>query len=155
MKKPLKTYILSIALALGTGALSAFITRNGIRAYESAAKPALTPPSIVFPIVWSILFLLMGISAARIFLSDAPARDNALLIYALQLMINFFWSIFFFNRTAYLFSLIWLILLWAFILWMIRLFLPIDRWAALLQIPYLLWTAFAGYLNAGVWLLNR
>ena len=116
----------------------------------------MSPPSIVFPIVWSILFALMGIGAARIYLSPAfNARTRSLMLFLIQLAFNFFWSIIFFNFQNFGFAFIWLIALWILILLMILSFREVDKLAAWLQIPYLLWVTFAAYLNLGVWLLNR
>ena len=116
----------------------------------------MSPPSIVFPIVWGILFALMGIGAARIYLAPASnARSRSLLLFLIQLAFNFFWSIIFFNLQNFGFAFIWLIALWILILFMILFFRKVDKLAAWLQIPYLLWVTFAAYLNFGVWLLNR
>ena len=120
------------------------------------AKPVLSPPAVLFPIVWTILYALMGIGAARVDASE-PGTDRswALNVFVIQLIVNFFWSLIFFNARAYGFALLWLILLWLLIAAMILLFRKVDRTAALLQIPYLLWVAFAAYLNYGVWHLNQ
>ena len=152
-----KTYAFWILLAEAVGALSGWLTREGTEIYQSTiVQPPLSPPPLVFPIVWSILFALMGIGAARIYLSPVSGRrTRALLVFLLQLAFNFFWSIIFFNLQAFGFALIWLIILWGLILWMILSFAKVDKTAALLQIPYLLWVTFALYLNAGVWWLNR
>lgn len=151
-----KTYAFWILLAEAVGGLSGWLTREGTRLYSTAMeKPPLSPPAILFPIVWVILFALMGIGAARIYLSPpSEARSQSLLIFVAQLAVNFFWSILFFNLQAYGFALLWLLFLWLLILWMILTFRKADRAAALLQIPYLLWVTFAAYLNLGVWLLN-
>ena len=157
LKKNWKTYAFWILLSEAVGALSGWLTREGTKAYQaSILQPPLSPPAIVFPIVWSILFALMGIGAARVYLtSPSGRRTRALTVFLLQLLFNFFWSIIFFNAQAFGFAFVWLIILWVLILWMIRAFFKVDRAAALLQIPYLLWVTFAAYLNAGVWLLNR
>ena len=119
-------------------------------------KPPLSPPALVFPIVWTILYALMGIGAARIWLLPASReRTVSLRLFLIQLAVNFFWSIIFFNLQAFLFAFLWLVLLWILIVWMTLSFRELDRPAALLQLPYLLWVAFAGYLNFGVWMLNR
>lgn len=97
----------------------------------------------------------MGIGAARIYLSDKPGWKQALIIFGVQLAVNFLWSLLFFNLQALGFSFIWLIVLWVLIILMIISFWKIDRPAALLQIPYLLWVAFAGYLNCAIWILNK
>lgn len=158
MNKPSwKTYLLWILGVEAVGALSGFLTRDGVKIYSDVVRqPPLSPPSIVFPIVWTILFLLMGVSAARIYVLPAsPERAKALLIFATQLGFNFFWSIIFFNLQSFGFAFLWLLVLWGLILWMILVFRRLDPVAGWLQLPYLLWVAFAGYLNFGVWLLNR
>ena len=110
----------------------------------------------MFPIVWGILFALMGISAARVYLAPASnVRTRSLLLFFLQLAFNFFWSIIFFNFQAFGLAFFWLIALWLLILAMLFSFRKVDRLAAWLQIPYLLWVSFAAYLNFGVWMLNR
>ena len=151
-----KTYAIWIGITEGVGALAGFLTREGSRLYaDQMAKPPLSPPGIVFPIAWTILYALMGVSAARIALSDrSPERTAALETYLLQLAVNFFWSLFFFNFRAYAFSFFWLLGLWGLILWMIVRMRRVERLAGNLHIPYLLWVTFAGYLNLGVWLLN-
>lgn len=153
----LKPYLISILIALGTGGLSSFLTRNNIDMYKYLNKPALSPPSIVFLIVWTVLYVLMGISSARIYLqkSDYPYEVmDALFTYILQLIMNFFWSIIFFNMRTFLFSFIWLVVLWATILKMILKFGMLDKTAAYFQIPYFLWVTYAGYLNFMIYLLN-
>ena len=157
VKKQWKTYAFGVLLAEGVGALSGFLSREGTQRYlKTVIKPPLSPPGTVFPIVWTILFALMGIGAARIYrMPPSEARSRALQVFLIQLGVNFFWSILFFNWASYAFALVWLLGLWGLILWMIRLFYLLDRPAALLQIPYLLWVSFAAYLNYGVWLLNR
>lgn len=148
-------YFRWIAAAEATGLLAGFLTREGMAYYEmNMLKPPLTPPGWVFAAVWIVLYALMGIGAARIAASpESPAR--ALNVFVIQLALNFYWSLIFFNAQAYGFALIWLLLLWVFIILMILAFSRVDRTAALLQIPYLLWVTFAAYLNYGVWQLNR
>ncbi len=158
MNKPSwKTYLFWILGVEAVGALSGFLSRDGVELYnEVIRQPPLSPPAIVFPIVWTILFLLMGVSAARIYaLPASPQRTRALQIFAAQLGFNFFWSIIFFNLQTFGFAFLWLLVLWGLILWMIVAFRKLDPVAGWLQLPYLLWVAFAGYLNFGVWLLNR
>lgn len=157
--KQIRSYILSILIALGTGGLSAFLTRNSMNIYEELATPPLSPPSILFPIVWTVLYVLMGVSAALIYNTPVPEGSNqkekALFTYALSLFVNFSWSLFFFGERAFLFSFFWLLLLWVLVLKTILQYREINPTAALLQIPYLLWITFAGYLNLGIYLLNR
>lgn len=156
MWNKIKPYIISIALALAVGGLSAFITRGNTDIYEGINKPPLAPPMIVFPIVWGILFVLMGISAAMVYIKrdETEKSVSALKVYALQLIVNFFWSIIFFNMRAYLFAFVWLLLLLFLIIIMIVKFHSISPWAAYLQIPYVLWVSFAGYLTLMIYLLN-
>lgn len=158
MKKPSwKTYALWIVGVEAVGALSGFLTRDGTEVYsEMIRQPPLSPPAIVFPIVWSILFLLMGVSAARIYAAPAsPDRTRGLRLFAIQLAFNFFWSIIFFNLQNFGFAFLWLVVLWVLILRMIFTFRKTDSLAAWLQVPYFLWVTFAAYLNLGVWMLNR
>ncbi len=112
MKKPSwKTYALWIVGVEAVGALSGFLTRDGAEVYsEMIRQPPLSPPAIVFPIVWSILFLLMGVSAARIYAAPAsPDRTRGLRLFAIQLAFNFFWSIIFFTFAAYLNLGVWML----------------------------------------------
>ena len=152
----LKVYGVFLLVTGVVGGLSALLTNMGMDNYRSAVKPPLTPPEIFFPIVWSILFTLMAISAARVWLTDnSRLRNRSMIVYALQLFFNFFWSILFFNFQAYGLAFFWLIGLWVLILIMILQFYKSDKPAGLLQIPYLLWVTFAAYLNYGVWTLNK
>lgn len=151
-----KTYAFWVLLPEAVGALSGWLARDGMRLYkETLRKPPLSPPSIVFPIVWTILFALMGIGAARVYLSPpSSVRNRGLRLFLLQLAFNFFWTILFFNLQRYGLAFLWLLVLWLLILWMALTEAKTDRLAGELQVPYLLWVAFAGYLNLGVWLLN-
>lgn len=155
-KQKLKTYGLFILFTELVGIVAGLFTRMGMDAYKAVEKPALTPPDIVFPIVWTILYALMGISAARIWLSKpTKERNHGLIIWGAQLFFNFFWSLIFFNLEAYGFAFFWILILWALIVAMIYTFNKTDRLAAVLQIPYLIWVTFATYLNLMVWILNR
>lgn len=149
-----KKLAICLGISLGVGLLSGIISMMGMESFKQANTPPLTPPDFIFPIVWTILFILMGISSYIISTSDSPDKTTALDVYGLQLGVNFFWPLLFFNLSAYLFSFIWIILLWILIIVMIKLFWNISKPAALLQIPYLLWVTFAAYLNFGVYLLN-
>ena len=155
MWKKIKPYIISIAIALGVGALAAFLTRNSMNIYQRIERPSLSPPSILFPIVWTLLYTLMGISSAKIYLKKKSGkRDAALKVYALQLALNFFWSLIFFNLEAFLFAFAVIILLWVLIIIMIKRFYDLVPWTGYLQIPYLLWVTFAAYLNLMIYILN-
>ena len=156
MKQNWKPYLFWIALAEGVGILAGFLIRDGVAWYtEFAVKPPLNPPPIVFPIVWTILYALMGIGAARVSLSpESRERSSGLNLFVIQLALNFLWSILFFNIRAYGASVVLLIVLWVLIAAMILAFDRVDHPAAWLQVPYLVWVTFALYLNCGVWLLN-
>ena len=151
-----KTYAFWIILCEAVGALAGWISAGGIEVYSALAnKPPLTPPQWVFPVVWSILYALMGISAARISLTPpSKERNRGLNLFTAQLIVNFFWPLLFFNAQAFGFALIWLILLWVLVLAVILTFWKVDKTAAWLLIPYLAWLTFAVYLNAGVYILN-
>lgn len=148
---------MGILLTQSIGALSGWLSRDGMQIFStSISQPPLSPPAFLFPIVWGVLYALMGIGAVRIYLSpQSTERSMALNVYITQLIVNFFWSLIFFNAQAYLFAFFWLLILWILALWMILLFYKVDPLAAKLQIPYLLWLSFAAYLNLGVWYLNR
>lgn len=151
-----KSYVGFLAITEAVGGLAGFLTRKGVKAFKSVPKSSLTPPDTVFPIVWSALFALMGIGAARVYQAPpSTERTRSLILFFLQLAVNFGWSLLFFNLQAFGFAFLWLILLWILILLMILSFRKVDKAAAWLQIPYLLWVGFAGYLNCITWLLNR
>lgn len=151
-----KVFAVSVVLAEAVGALSGWLTRDGAQQYaQSIVLPPLSPPGIVFPIVWTVLFALMGIGSALVWLApDSQARSGALRLYAVQLAFNFVWSLIFFNWKNYGFAFVWLAALWVLIGWMILRFRALVPAAGWTQVPYFLWVAFAGYLNLGVWLLN-
>ena len=154
--KKYRTYAFWILLTEAVGAISGWLIRDSIGIYRDAIlKPPLSPPGVVFPIVWGILYALMGIGAAMVYRS-APSeqRTGSLQLYFLQLLANFLWPIFFFRMQSFGGALIFLLLLWGLVLWMILSFRKVSPLAAKLQIPYLLWLTFAAYLNAGVWVLN-
>lgn len=158
MFEKIKTYAISILIALAVGGLSAFFTRNGMNLYRDIITPPLSPPSILFPIVWTVLFILMGISAAMIYLdknASGAQKSSALATYILSLIVNFFWSLIFFNLRAFLFAFLWLLLLLYLVIRTIMKYYKINRVAAYLQIPYALWVTFAGYLTFAIWYLNR
>ncbi len=154
--KKYKDFILWILLAEAVGALSGLLSSEGIALYaQSVTKPSLSPPGVVFGIVWPILYALMGIGAALIWRQPASKeRSQSLNLFVAQLIVNFFWSLIFFNAQAFGFGAIWLVLLWVLVLLMILSFRRVSPLAAWLQVPYLLWLTFAAYLNFGVFLLN-
>ena len=158
MKKKLQSFIISIVIPLSVGIISALLTQGNMNIYKEVVTPPLSPPSFLFPIVWTVLYILMGISAALIYTDNNALKrikDRALYTYAASLFVNFFWSIIFFNMRAFLFAFIWLLLLLFLIISTITQYKKINQTAAYLQIPYAAWVAFAGYLNFGIWFLNR
>lgn len=155
MHSKTKVWIVSLLIPLAVGALSALLTMGGMEDFSALRQPPLSPPGFLFPIVWTVLYLLMGAGAAIVYLSGSPVQGKALKVYGLQLVVNFFWSIIFFAFGARLLALLWILLLLFLVIKMIMLFHKAVPLAAYLQIPYLLWILFATYLNAGVWFLNR
>ena len=162
MKKETKnkvlTFVVAIIISLAIGGLSAFLTKDNMNIYGEINTPPLSPPAFLFPVVWTILYALMGVSSAFIWFKRSENKETAekgLLIYAVSLFFNFVWSLIFFNFRAYLFSFIWLAVLWILIILTIKNYKKICPLAAYLQIPYAVWVAFAGYLNFAIWLLNK
>ncbi|MBQ9984215.1 MAG: tryptophan-rich sensory protein [Lachnospiraceae bacterium] len=153
--KPL-TFIICIAIPLLVGGLAAFLTSDSMELFEAMNQPPLSPPGILFPIVWSILYTLMGIASYLVITSGNPSGEiqAAMMVYGIQLLFNFLWSIIFFNLEWYWFAFIWLLMLWALIYLTKHLFSMISKTAGYLMVPYLLWVAFAGYLNFGIAILN-
>lgn len=145
--------IIAILIPIAAGTLSALFSKN-MAVYSTLNKPPLSPPGFIFPIVWLILYVLMGISSYIIYEAKSPYKNKALKAYAIQLFFNFFWSILFFGFSLYLPAFLWLLALIALITIMIYLFYQISPLAAYLQIPYLLWCIFAAYLNFMIYLLN-
>ncbi len=155
--KKLLPYIVSCLISLGVGILSAVVTSGNMDIYERIAKPPLAPPGILFPIVWTVLYILMGISAARIYIgreNNLAESKDALAVYAMSLAVNFTWSIIFFNLGAFLVAFVWLLLLLSLVITTVVRYYPLDKPAAFLQLPYILWVAFAGYLNLAIFILN-
>lgn len=155
MKINIKKLLWSLALPLAAGGLSALIS-GGMGNYKGINQPPLSPPGWVFPVVWSILYLLMGYAAYRVSVSgaDQGAIARALGVYWAQLVLNFLWSPVFFGLQWYLVAFIILVAMWMLIYLTMNRFSRLDKLAGDLLIPYLLWVTFAGYLNFGVFLLN-
>lgn len=155
-REKLIIYIIGALIPLAVGALSALLTMGSMEIYGAmTAKPPLAPPGWLFPVVWTVLYALMGISSAIIWLAPpSQARARGLNLYITQLIVNFFWSLIFFNAQAFGFAALWLILLWVLVLLMILQFWRVDKLAAKLQIPYLVWLTFAAYLNIAIWTMN-
>lgn len=152
----IRAFVGYIAAALAAGALSALLTSGSMAAFEALRKPSFAPPGWIFPAVWTVLFVLMGVSAALAARRGAgEARADALALWWAQLLVNFFWSLFFFRFEYRLFAFFWLLLLLGLVSLMIVRLFRISKTAAYLQIPYLLWLLFAACLNFSVWFLNR
>ncbi len=156
MKLTWKVYALAVLLTELVGIAAGWLTRDGILMFNVLVKqPPLTPPQLVFPIAWTILYALMGIGAARVSAAeDSFDRSQGLWLFGVQLFFNFCWSIVFFNLQWYGFAALWLIAMEVLIVLMTLAFRRVDRLAAVLQLPYILWVSFALYLNVGVWWLN-
>ncbi|MBO5009443.1 MAG: tryptophan-rich sensory protein [Clostridia bacterium] len=157
IKPYIRIYIIAIAIPIGVGLLSTLFTKDNMNIYEELIVPNIAPPALVFPIVWTVLYTLMGVSSAMVYnrrITDTADVRSALTTYAVSLVINFGWSIIFFNANAFLLSFLWLILLLYFIIKTILEYRKIEPLAAYLQIPYALWVIFAGYLNIAIYFLN-
>jgi tryptophan-rich sensory protein len=154
----IKDFFVSVLVPLAVGGVSALVTMGSMDVYSTLNSPPFAPPSLLFPIVWTLLYFLMGVSAYLIKYSKngtEKEKSTALFTYGLSLFFNFFWSIVFFRFRWFLFAFIWLLVLWFLILKTILDYVRIRPSAAYLQIPYLVWVSFAGYLNLAFWYLNR
>lgn len=150
-------YSVAIAIPLTVGIASAALTRGNMDIYQKLNTPPLSPPGFLFPIVWTILYILMGVSSAMVYIDkekNPKAAKQGLIYYVISLVLNFSWSIVFFNLQAALAALVILIVMLYFIIRTIIEYYKVKPSAAYLQIPYALWVAFAGYLNVGIWLMN-
>lgn len=147
MKRKLRPIIVSLAIPLAVGGLAAGLTGRGFKEYASMPKPPLAPPPLMFPIAWSALYVLMGIGSYLVYASGDERREGALTVYGVQLLLNFLWPLLFFGAELYGFAFGELVLLFIFAAVMTVLFYRIKKPAAMLQLPYLAWLMFAGYLN--------
>ena len=156
MKIKWKQLIIAIIIPLAVGGISAFLTMKGMDNFDVINKPPLSPPKILFPVVWTILYIMMGLASYLVYNSKSVSRQttSALFFYGLQLIFNFFWSIIFFNLQMYLTAFIWLIIMIALIVITIVKFYNINKLSGLLMLPYLIWCIFAAYLNFGIYLLK-
>lgn len=145
-----KPLLISLAISLGTGVLASLMTSNSMEIYANLYKPPLAPPGWVFPVVWTILYILMGISAYLIYISDSEDKKVALTLYLVQLGSTVIWSLVFFRLNAFFLAFTWIIVLWYLIFLTYKQFKEINKTAAYLLIPYLVWVIFAGYLNLAI-----
>ena len=151
-----KTLLLCLVIPLAAGGIGALLAGGFSGSYEAMYKPLLSPPGWVFPVVWTLLYLLMGYASYLVYTSEAsmPRKRRALTVYGVQLVINLLWPLFFFRLGWYTFAFIWLLLLIAAVLLCRMLFRYIEKRAGDLLLPYLVWLFFAAYLNFGVAILN-
>ena len=156
MKQNRKTWIIALGIPLLVGALSALLTGPQMEEFSSLNQPPLSPPGWLFPVVWTVLYLLMGAASCLVWQSRCPIEKKraALGFYAAQLFFNFFWSILFFKLQLWLLAFFWLLALWLLILTTMALFFQCRKAAGWLLLPYLLWVSFAGYLNLAIYFLN-
>ncbi len=155
MEKINKEKLISLLIPLVLGMLSGIISMGGMKEFNSLIKPILSPPGFLFPIVWTILYVLMGISSYLIYKENDYHSNCCLKIYGINLFMNFLWTPIFFGLNLRLFALIWIILLDVVVIYMIICFYKVNKKAAYLQIPYFIWCLFATYLNLSIYLLNR
>lgn len=155
-KRNIVAFIVALAIPLAVGGLSAWLTAGDMVLYEFVRKPPLSPPGWLFPLVWTLLYILMGLASYLVYRSDASPfrKKRALWVYAAQLAVNFFWPLIFFGAEAYFAAFLWLVLLCLLVFSCAVLFYHIDKNAGWLLLPYLIWCIFALYLNFGVYLLN-
>lgn len=156
MKINKKLLCVCLIVPLAAGGAAALLTGGGMKMFETLSKPPLSPPGWLFPVAWTVLYILMGIASycAAVFGKAKESVKKALALYGIQLLFNFLWPVFFFGWSMYLFAFIWLAALWLLILATAAYFYRLSKRAGALLVPYLLWTAFAGYLNWGIYLLN-
>lgn len=155
--KKIYVYVIAILVTLGVGALSGYLTMGAMEEFMQLNQPPLSPPPIVFPIVWTILYILMAISISIVLTNENATKDTkflALAFYGLNLAFNFLWPIWFFVFGLLWFSVLWLVLLIAIVLVLMLISASVSRVSMYLLIPYILWLLFALYLNIGVAFLN-
>lgn len=154
IKKHWKGLLVSILIPLIFGVIGSLLG-GAFNQYEDLNRPWFAPPGIVFPIAWTIIYILMGISSYMIYQTKSKEKDIALKIYFTQLIINALWTLIFFRLQLQLFAFIWLIILLATVIIMVYKFYKIEKIAGYLQIPYILWLIFAGILNIAIYILNN
>lgn len=153
-KIQIKPLVISLLVTLGAGILPNLFIWDSMQTYKTLNLPPLAPPFWLFPVIWTILYILMGISIYLIYIEESIIKKEAIAVYSIQLALNALWPLIFFKSQAYLAAFIWLVILWIIFLCMIFIFKKIRRLTAWLQIPYLLWATFAGYLNFFIWYSN-
>lgn len=154
MKINWKKIIIITIITFIVGSFFSLFTMNNMEVFKELDKP-INVPGIIFPVVWSVLYLLMSLSLYLILESKSKEKVKCIIIYSMQLIINSLWSLIFFGFNNYLLSFIWIIFLFISVIAMIIIFYKNNKISAFLNIPYALWIIFAGYLNLGIYLLNR
>lgn len=155
MKKiDIKKLLFYIITNILIGLIPSIFVFKIMNVYNSLNRPPFSPPSVFFPITWTILYILMGISIYIVMKSKRKLKKNARLIYYIQLITNSLWTPIFFGFKEYFFAFLWILMLIVFVITMIVTFYKISKKAAYIQIPYLLWLLFVSYLNFGVFVLN-
>ena len=150
----------SLAIPLAVGGISALISGDLMSKFGEFNQPPLAPPAWLFPVAWTILYILMGIACFLVWIRPADkqitmsAKRFFFVVYGIQLVFNFFWSIFFFNLTWHLFAFFWLLVMWIMIIALVVWGFKNRRAVAWVLMPYLLWTTFAAYLNIMIAILN-
>lgn len=156
VSKQRKEFLILLFLPLVLGGVSALITGDGMKGFSQLNQPLFSPPGWLFPVVWTLLYLMMGLGSFLVWNSDGSPdqRNKALTLYGIQLTVNLLWPILFFGFSLYLVAFLWLLLLWVLIVCTTVRFYGISSRAGDLMLPYLLWTTFAAYLNWGIYRLN-
>ena len=154
------TFAVCVAIPLLVGLVSSFLSQDAMLQFDQMNKPLLAPPGWLFPIVWTILYVMMGVASFLIYtkrpatIEGQKSRCLALMLYGFQLLFNFMWCILFFRWHAYVLAFVFLFIMWMLILWIICHSIKVSKMAAVLLMPYLCWCTFAGYLNIMIGVLN-
>lgn len=152
--------LVSLAIPLAVGGAAALLAGDSMATFDTFNKPPLAPPAWLFPVAWTILYILMGVACFLVWTQATNKQFTAkmktifFVVYGLQLAFNFFWSIFFFNLSWHLFAFFWLIALWLMILALLIWGFKNRRAVMWVLLPYILWVTFAGYLNIMIAILN-
>ncbi len=152
--KKYRPFIISFAITFAAAVIGGIVTYSGMESYSRLIQPPLSPPAFLFPVVWTVLYALMAFGAARVYRKTGTVKTAPLYAFAVQLVLNVGWSIVFFGLGLYCEAFVWLLILLAAVIVMTVLFYRTDRLSGLLQIPYILWLAFAAYLNLSICIIN-
>lgn len=150
LKINFKHLAISLAISLGSGFLGWFLTKDGMMDYNDFYKPLLAPPGWIFPVVWTILYTLMGVAAYMVYETGDIRRENALTLHVCQLLATIGWTLLFFGFKAFVFAFVWLVILWVLVFFTIKQFAAIKSVTGRILIPYIIWITFAAYLNLAI-----